>query len=76
MSGVPGKGSPHTPGPAAQGVQSRKVTRDLDQVLPVPLTVCGVLGEVFNVSSANTSSIQSSETVSIKFTPVSGTVRC
>lgn len=61
MSGVPEKGSLHMPGPAAplEGVQSRKVTRDLDQVLPLPLTVCGVLGEVFNVSSANTSSIQS-----------------
>lgn len=44
-----------------------KVTKDLNQVLSLPLTACGVFSKVINVSSVNTSSTQSSASVNTKF---------
>lgn len=52
-----------------QGAREPNSMRDLNPNESLPLTICGLLGKVFNISSVNRQSTESSTNVNIKFLP-------
>lgn len=75
--GVLGKGSLHIPRPCGtpslqsllplEGEREHNSMRDLNPNVSLPLTICGLLGKVFNVSFVKRESTESPINVNIKF---------